>query len=1068
MRRVLLRMGSLGMVVLLFSGVLAALVQADTPPQQAFKKLLSEATTQRELLALGLASQEMGKATSAQVLKALADHQAAQRMAERAARAITPEIRLQAIRTAILLSRARGIDFVQELKKSRGETSAAVLSAYLEEGIRGTVTVAGRTPERPIAVVAFDSLGYVVQVGETDRSGQYELMTGPGKFYVMTVSNDYVDELYDNVPAPFGDKRGWRAATPIVVPRGAQVAGINFDLDDGAVISGTVLDPDGFPFTDVVTFKLTSASNPTVLLTYEGVTDPSTGAYVLHVPAPGDYKLSAEAQGYGPIWYRDKTDWTQADVIHIGSTADEIRGVDFTLRPISPATAGGAISGQIMGPTFVNPVFLAFAVAFNAADTSVAGIGLSLLGSPYVISGLPPGRYYVWANDLLGDLMRGLLPTAANYQGEFYDNAKTPSQATLVSVVENDTTAGINFMLDKGATIQGTVKGPDWKGLDSVLVVAVDRQIATAVNDPFLSHLQIEVSITDENGSYMLTGLRQGEWVLRTLTVLKHGGEVLDEYYQNHHSLWDFEQANVIQAGEGATISGVDFTLEAPAFVTGLVTDAVGGDPVVDALLVAIELNRGLPEFAFGNSGEDGSYSLGPLPPGDYAILCLIPDKTHLSEFYDGAYDLAHATPVHIPGSGVHSGINFTLERGATVAGFVRFPNGVPVGADSLYRFPVVAYEANTGKLADFAFVQFPGGYRIHNLMPGSYKIAAVPILYGYATTYVGGGDSFGDPASTVLDLGANELRQANITLAVASGSISGKVRDATTGKPLTQAMVLAYDVTGHLEGLGVTGVDLSSLTPTASPDVYKIQGLRPGTYYLRTFALTSAIPLGAGLDLTSLGLPNLEGGIPDLSGLMNLGGMFELPELHLDVWHHGVYATDLDLSQLSLLDLVLALMRHGSAHEKDADVIPFFLPLPFAVEIPSAATPVNVGTGETQVDFELPSLNLREALAVEQKGNRDPELPRDFALRPAYPNPFNPRTQIEWELPAASPVRVEIYNLLGVKVKELVREVQPAGVHSAVWDATDERGQAAPSGVYLIRMEAGNFRATRKVILMK
>ncbi|MDZ7374425.1 MAG: T9SS type A sorting domain-containing protein [candidate division KSB1 bacterium] len=1064
------RSGKGALILLLASGlVVPGGIRAGQT--QALKERLQEASTQRELLAIGQASQKLSTGFSQEVLQALADQQAAKRMAQRAAQAITPEMRVQAFRAAVLLGHARNVDVVEQMRAARKPATVSALSAHQEEGIRGVVTVGGQPPQEPITVVAFDSLGYVVCATETDGAGEYFLSAYAGKFYVMTISNGYVDELYNNVPAPFGDKAGWRAATLVTVPPGAQVSGINFDLDDGAIVTGVIRDSDGIPVAgELVSLVLTSAYSPTTLLSYDVVTDPYTGEYVIHVPAAGEYKLSARTSELGPTWYHDKSDWATADVIRITSTADELRGIDFILAPagaVVPAY-GGAISGQIMGPTFMSPVFIAFAVAFDASDTSVAGIGLSLLGSPYVISGLAPGQYYVWANDLLGDLVRAwFLPTAMNYQGEFYNNARTPAQATLVTVTENDTTEGINFMLDRGATIQGVVKGPNGQALDSVLVIAVDRQIESVLADPFFSHLQLEVSITDQNGAYTLTGLREGDWVLRTLTVLKHAGEVLDEYYQNRYSLWDFENATVLHVNEGATLTGIDFALEAPAYIGGRVTDAPGGDPIEGALIIPIELHRALPEIAFGGSEEDGTYGVGPLPPGDYALLCLIPDKTHLSEFYDGAYRLAEATPIHVPGPGIILGVDFTLERGATVAGYVRFPDGPPVGADSLYGFPVIAFEASTGKLADFAFVQFPGGYRIHNLLPGEYKIAALPILFGYATTYVGGGASYGDPNSAIIGLQNDQVVLADITLAKASGSISGTVRDVVTGEPLNQAVVVAYDASGHIQGLGVAGIDLASFSPTASPGTYQIRGLRPGSYYVRTFALTNAIPLGAELDLGNLPLPGLGDGLPDLTGL-NLGGI-ELPTLYLDLWYPGIPVPEPELADIDLVELVLAMMRHGGADERDADLIPVFLPLPFAAQVPQGAVPVQVGSGETAgVNFSLPPIDLRAVIGVEDNPRAQESTPRTYALHAAYPNPFNAQTRVEWELPASTEVTVQIYNVLGAKVKELVRATQGPGLHAVVWDATDESGKAVPSGVYIVRLEAGKFRAATKLLLQK
>jgi flagellar hook assembly protein FlgD len=76
--------------------------------------------------------------------------------------------------------------------------------------------------------------------------------------------------------------------------------------------------------------------------------------------------------------------------------------------------------------------------------------------------------------------------------------------------------------------------------------------------------------------------------------------------------------------------------------------------------------------------------------------------------------------------------------------------------------------------------------------------------------------------------------------------------------------------------------------------------------------------------------------------------------------------------------------------------------------------------------------------------------------LYPAAPNPFNPRTTIRFDLPAAGTVRLAIYDVAGRLVKVLVEGEIPAGSHEAVWDGRDTSGRSAPSGSYLARLVAG------------
>ncbi|NIR73214.1 T9SS type A sorting domain-containing protein [candidate division KSB1 bacterium] len=93
---------------------------------------------------------------------------------------------------------------------------------------------------------------------------------------------------------------------------------------------------------------------------------------------------------------------------------------------------------------------------------------------------------------------------------------------------------------------------------------------------------------------------------------------------------------------------------------------------------------------------------------------------------------------------------------------------------------------------------------------------------------------------------------------------------------------------------------------------------------------------------------------------------------------------------------------------------------------------------------------------------------PEDFALRQNYPNPFNPTTTIVYHLAKAAEMELVIYNILGEKIRTLVREFQTAGEKSVAWDGRDDGGVPVTSGLYFVRFSAGDFQATKKMILMR
>ena len=95
-------------------------------------------------------------------------------------------------------------------------------------------------------------------------------------------------------------------------------------------------------------------------------------------------------------------------------------------------------------------------------------------------------------------------------------------------------------------------------------------------------------------------------------------------------------------------------------------------------------------------------------------------------------------------------------------------------------------------------------------------------------------------------------------------------------------------------------------------------------------------------------------------------------------------------------------------------------------------------------------------------------QLPDKFQLLQNYPNPFNPQTTIRFQLPKAAATRISIYNMLGQEVKRIVDRQMEPGYHEVLWDGRNEAGMQVGSGVYYYRIEAGEFRDTKKMAMLR
>ncbi len=128
----------------------------------------------------------------------------------------------------------------------------------------------------------------------------------------------------------------------------------------------------------------------------------------------------------------------------------------------------------------------------------------------------------------------------------------------------------------------------------------------------------------------------------------------------------------------------------------------------------------------------------------------------------------------------------------------------------------------------------------------------------------------------------------------------------------------------------------------------------------------------------------------------------------------------------------------------------------------------MNVQSGDT-LTYRLADVSFSGAIAFHFERGIRVRLPDKYELVGNYPNPFNPTTTISYRLPKESRVHLTIYNMLGQKVRDLVPgTTQSAGIHRVVWDGLNQNGSSVSTGIYIYRLQAGDFRMTRKMTFMK
>ena len=167
----------------------------------------------------------------------------------------------------------------------------------------------------------------------------------------------------------------------------------------------------------------------------------------------------------------------------------------------------------------------------------------------------------------------------------------------------------------------------------------------------------------------------------------------------------------------------------------------------------------------------------------------------------------------------------------------------------------------------------------------------------------------------------------------------------------------------------------------------------------------------------------------------------------------------------INVLDLIVVAQNLGDAIDAAA---PSYIAIE-TLELDPATVHQWIAEAEVENDGSLAFRhgieNLRRLLAA--------LLPEETALLPNYPNPFNPETWIPYQLATAADVTVTIYDLRGVRIRQLASGHQPAGVYqsrsrAAYWDGRNSLGEPVASGVYFYTLTTGDFSATRKMLIRK
>ncbi|MCP4655749.1 MAG: hypothetical protein GY856_10055 [bacterium] len=694
-----------------------------------------------------------------------------------------------------------GIDFVLD---RRGAVSGTVTEAATGDPIDG------------LRVEIHDANGYYVEDDYTDASGNYTVAgLAEGTYFAVAESYYFLDELYDDIPCPGGSGYGCdeTTGTPIAVSINATTTGIDFALDRLGSISGTVTEAaTGDPIYDIPV-EVWDASGYYLRSDY---TD-SSGVYLVEPLPSGSHYVGTDIyygeyvnELYEEIPCSSGCDPSTGTPVAV-STSVTTMGIDFTLDRL------GAVSGTVTNSLTGDPLSSVRVRIWDGAGSYSIEDEYTDASGYYEVTGLEAGTYYATA-------------AHSSYSDELYDDLPCPGGATsgcdpatgtAIAVSLNTTTTSVDFALDPGGSISGTLT----EAATGEPLHYEDVEIWDATGS-FVAYGE-----ADYYGHYEVGGLAPGTYFVNTDTY--QYDYYLDELYDDlpcpggAPGGCDPTTGTPIAVTAGVTTSGVDFALGSKGTISGTVTDATSGDPI--SLWVNI-WNAAGSWVDDDYTDSSGHYTVRGLAPGTY-FATTDTYYSFMNELYDDlpchfGCDPTTGSPIAVTLGADTSGIDFQLDRPGAISGAVTDA----AGGEPLAGVRVRAWTANASEVGS-DYTDAAGIFTIDELATGTYFLTTdnddgfldelyddLPCLGG--ASYGGCTVTKGTPVAVTVN---TTTRPVNFALQYFSSGIAGTVTDGS-GIPLASVFVDAWDDDG----------DLVASTVSDAEGGYSLE-LGAGTYFVST-----------------------------------------------------------------------------------------------------------------------------------------------------------------------------------------------------------------------------------------
>jgi RHS repeat-associated protein len=676
----------------------------------------------------------------------------------------------------------RSLSEADPVSVTAGAVATGIGAAMQSLGsIEGTVTDAGSDSGISGVEVCADGQGegYYESCVTTGTGGKYTitgLLAGTYKVGFFP-GGEYLEQYYNG-------KASYEEANTITVGN-EPVTGIDAALQTSGHVKGTVTSKAGGQSLGAIEV----CAEPIGEGPFGGCAQTSSdGTYDISGLGTGSYHVEfipeegTETSNYLSQYYDGKSKYSEADPVAVtaGAATEEI---DAAL------IEGGQIKGKITSLGSKTPLAHAGACAY-APEGEAYRCGDTNSEGEYTINGLPSGKYVVY-----------FFPTEGEYAYQYYKEATSEAEATLVDVSTGVTTKGIDGQLPASGHITGTVTSfAAGKLLSGIEVCALSAKDA----------LQSCTS-SDANGEFSLA-VSSGK---HKVEFRSDSQSYETQYYDGKTSL---EEADLVEIGEGATTGGIDAAMVSPGEITGRVTKEDGTTGLAGVQVCAFETGTPYTDRC-GTTGSNGEYQLTDVPGGSYKVQFYAPQGlNYIEQYYSGKASEEEGESVTASPGTVTEHINAAMKAGGEIAGKVTATES----GEAIAGIEVCPSEVTfTGYYGGCTTTDGSGEYTVEKLPTGEYRVGFEDpnSTLNYIRQYYHGRTHLSE--ADKLAITAGETTSGIDAALEPGGEISGKVIRIGTKAPLQNITVCPLEHGGYEEP--------APCAQTNASGEYTLRGLPPG-----------------------------------------------------------------------------------------------------------------------------------------------------------------------------------------------------------------------------------------------